>query len=77
MSKCKKLVYADEGKALKTASLVVKSGRAKQNRAYHCQACKGWHLTSQSVKAFKADRKSSLPPSLTTESVQHGLKDAK
>jgi hypothetical protein len=49
-SKCGKNTFATEAKARDVASHVLSMGRAKQQRSYYCQRCKGYHLTSMSLK---------------------------
>lgn len=50
MKKCTKNSFPTEQAARR---VVVRMGRAKQNRPYYCHRCQGWHLTSMSRRAHQ------------------------
>jgi hypothetical protein len=52
---CRKNRFPTKEAAKAIGRMVVKMGRADQNRAYYCQHCKAWHLTSMSLREFKQE----------------------
>lgn len=52
--KCGKRKYRDRIAALLALAATTQNHKARgkdETRAYHCHLCKGWHLTSQPLRA--------------------------
>ena len=57
-STCGKYCYADKRAAQTAVNFrkrdhEFKRGKTKHLRAYHCDACNGWHLTHNRLRTFR------------------------
>lgn len=49
---CRKVIYPDKQAALTASSRISKRKRIPVLRAYYCDKCSCWHLTSMSVSFY-------------------------
>jgi hypothetical protein len=56
---CGKVPYSTRREAQTTAKRSTRSGRVQ--RAYYCDACDAWHVTSMSARTAKLVRKGAKP----------------
>ena len=54
--KCHKNGFVSKEAARTIGKVVVKMGRADQNRPYFCSRCGLWHLTSMSKREYEQQR---------------------